>query len=246
VLLNRDPSESEVYNDLSGSVVNFFKVLRSQRDELLEQLRLTLYSRQDFNECEAFIKDTPEEELRSRPVEWARCFFVGIRQSYMANREDWIASGVESGRVNAWWGGIKSLELTYNRLKRVQIENQDGLVLIKRFNTKDVLQYQDPPYLLSTRNEQHVYECEMTEEQHVQLADWNLHAECKIALSGYKSKLYTELYEENDWIRVDANYTIGGIGDKAKRTESLWCNYDPYSVRQGNQTALDEFFEVFR
>lgn len=248
VLLNRDPAtELEVYNDLSGSVVNFFKVLRDSRDELMEQLRLTLYSRDEYNDCDTFIKDKTEEELRSRPVEWARCFYVGVKQSFMSNREGWVISAIGSPRLRGWWSGIENLRAVYNRLKRVQIENQDGLVLIEKFNTKDVLQYQDPPYVLSTRPGGQVYEHEFTDEQHVALADFNLRAKCKVALSGFKSKLYTELYEDNNWIRVDIDYSVHCLGEKnKKRIESVWCNYDPLTVRTGNQSMLTDFFEVFK
>ena len=34
VLFNRQPSSVETYNDLDGEVVNFFRVLRGQPDEL--------------------------------------------------------------------------------------------------------------------------------------------------------------------------------------------------------------------
>ena len=248
VLLNRDPAtELEVYNDISGSVVNFFRVLRDNRDELLTQLELTLYSRDEYNDCDRFIKDKTEEELRSRPVEWARCFYVGVKQSFMSGRKGWVISAIGSGRLRGWWGGIKNLDVVYNRLKRVQIENIDGLVLIEKFNTKEVLQYQDPPYVLSTRPGGKAYEHEFTDEQHVALADFNLRAECKIALSGFKSKLYTELYEDNDWIRVDTEYLVHSLGENNKeRIESLWCNFDPRYVRAGNQSILTDFFEVFR
>jgi len=35
VLLNRDPSPIETYNDLDGETVNFFRVLRDRKEELI-------------------------------------------------------------------------------------------------------------------------------------------------------------------------------------------------------------------
>lgn len=248
VLLNRDPSPSEVYNDLSNTVVNFFRVIRQNRQELIEQLRATPYSREEFQECERFIKsgkDNPEV-LTANPIEWARSFVVMIRQSFMANRRDWVASGIERGRLSAWLGGISGLDEIFDRLRNVQIENQDALTLIKRFDHPDVLMYQDPPYLLSTRDDFRVYEHEMEEEQHIALAEFNLKSKAKIAISGYKSDLYTELYEDNDWYLVKQDYVIGGLGELGARTECLWCNYDPKNVRIGNQTGIDQFWEVFK
>jgi DNA adenine methylase len=46
VLLNRAASPVETYNDLDGEVVNFFRVLREQSDELIRSIGLTPFSRE--------------------------------------------------------------------------------------------------------------------------------------------------------------------------------------------------------
>jgi DNA adenine methylase len=48
VLLNRPPSPVETYNDIDGEVANFFRVLRDQKDELIEKIGLTPFSREEF------------------------------------------------------------------------------------------------------------------------------------------------------------------------------------------------------
>ena len=48
VLINRDPAEVETYNDLDGEVVNFFRVLRERKSELIESIGLTPFSREEF------------------------------------------------------------------------------------------------------------------------------------------------------------------------------------------------------
>src|SRR5438034_2900464 len=48
VLINREPSPVETYNDLDGEVVNFFRVLREQKDTLIEQIGLTPFSRAEL------------------------------------------------------------------------------------------------------------------------------------------------------------------------------------------------------
>lgn len=49
VLLTKHPARLEVYNDLDESLVNFFRVLRDHREELELRLRLTPFSRAEFN-----------------------------------------------------------------------------------------------------------------------------------------------------------------------------------------------------
>ena len=48
VLLNRHPAKIETYNDIDGEVVNFFKVLRDQKNKLVKAIGLTPFSREEF------------------------------------------------------------------------------------------------------------------------------------------------------------------------------------------------------
>lgn len=47
-LINREPSPLETYNDIDGELVNFFRVLREQKDALVEAIGLTPFSREEF------------------------------------------------------------------------------------------------------------------------------------------------------------------------------------------------------
>src|SRR5438552_16457678 len=70
VLINREPSPVETWNDLHGEVVNFFRVLREQKDALIEAIGLTPFSRAEF---EAAINE-PTENLSG--LERARRFYI--------------------------------------------------------------------------------------------------------------------------------------------------------------------------
>src|SRR5436305_14443449 len=48
VLLNREPSLVETYNDLDGEVCNFFRVLRDEKEKLVQAVGLTPFSREEF------------------------------------------------------------------------------------------------------------------------------------------------------------------------------------------------------
>src|SRR6266700_2387740 len=51
VLLNREPSPVETYNDIDGEVVNFFQVLRDQKQDLIEAILLTPFSREELTKA---------------------------------------------------------------------------------------------------------------------------------------------------------------------------------------------------
>ncbi len=50
VLINREPSPVETYNDLDGEVVNFFKACREHSEALTKAIALTPFSREEFRD----------------------------------------------------------------------------------------------------------------------------------------------------------------------------------------------------
>jgi len=74
VLLNRRPSPVETYNDIDGEVVNFFRVLRDQKDKLIEAIGLTPFSREEF------YRAVTDYGPHLSDLERARRFFVRARQ----------------------------------------------------------------------------------------------------------------------------------------------------------------------
>ena len=48
MLLGKEPSKFEVYNDIEGELVNFFRVVKNRPAELLELDLLPLNSREEF------------------------------------------------------------------------------------------------------------------------------------------------------------------------------------------------------
>src|SRR5580692_8004016 len=74
VLLNRAPSPVETYNDLDGEVVNFFRTLRENPDEVIRRIGLTPFSREEFSiACEP-------HPVGLTDIERARRFFIRARQ----------------------------------------------------------------------------------------------------------------------------------------------------------------------
>src|SRR5437762_6850111 len=66
VLINREPSPVETYNDIHGEVVNFFRVLRKHGDELTKAIGLTPFSRAEFEAAIATPAEHTSELERAR------------------------------------------------------------------------------------------------------------------------------------------------------------------------------------
>jgi DNA adenine methylase len=227
VLLNREPSPVETYNDIDGEVVNFFRVLRDKPEELIERLYLTPFSLKEFKRACA---------LKGRndlgDVERARLFFVraeqvriGLAQTASSGRWAWCkltSRRSMAGAVSRWLNRIEALWLIAERLKRVQIENRDATEVIRRYDSPETLFYCDPPYPHEARGDPHAYGYEMTEEEHERLAEVLHSVKGMVALSSYFSPLMNRLY--GDWTRIDAP-VMTAHSVKKPRKESLWINY---------------------
>ena len=226
VLLNRDPSPVETYNDLDGEVVNFFRVLRQHKDELIEAISLTPFSREEFDI--ACSKTT----TKISNLERARRFFVRARQvrtglaqraslGRWANCKKTSRAGM-SGVVSRWLGSIDRLPEIAERLLRVQLENRPALEVINLYDDKETLFYCDPPYPHESRGDANAYGFEMTNEEHRELAECLNQVKGKVAVSGYQCSLYHKLYKK--WKCLEAPpKTCHSV--KQIRKEALWINY---------------------
>ena len=235
MLLAKEPSEIEVYNDLNSGLVNFFRVLRDNIGfkEFQRLVSLTPYSREEY---EAFRNDWEKDEDRiGRAHKWfavARMSFGGMfGNSFGFSRES--SSRGMAQCVSAWLGAIERLPEVCQRILRVIIENKDALDLIKTFDSPKTFFYLDPPYVLSTRKSGG-YKHELSNEDHQSLINLLLKLKGKVMLSGYKNPIYKKL-EESGWNRRDFNVQLQASGKtrstkattKKARVESVWMNYEP-------------------
>src|SRR3990172_3367223 len=136
VLVNRPPSPVETYNDVDGEVVNFFRVLREKKDELLYQIGMSPFSREEF----LMAIQTNGNGKYLSDVERARRFFVRARQvrtglaqtasiGRWANCLNTSRAGM-AGAVSRWLGSVQELEWIASRLLPVQIEHDDAISVI--------------------------------------------------------------------------------------------------------------------
>ncbi len=227
VLLNRAPSPVETYNDLDSELVNFFRVLREDKGALIEAIGLTPFSREELRLA------TTEQAPELSDLERARRFFVRARQvrtglAQTASEGRWAHCLLTSragmgGAVSRWLGSVEGLSEIVQRLLRVQIENAPALEVIARYDSPETLFYCDPPYLHGTRGDAKAYGFEMTDDEHRILAQTLRGVSGKVAISGYASSLYEEIYA--GWNRIEA--PVRQIhSSKGERAEVLWVNYD--------------------
>lgn len=227
VLINREPSPVETYNDLDSEVVNFFHVLRDQKDALFEQIGLTPFSREELERA------ATEPTTGLSELERARRFYVRARQvrtglAQTASAGRWAHCLLTSragmaGAVSRWLGAVEDLNLIAQRLLRVQIEHEPALNVIRRYDSPETLFYCDPPYPHDSRGDSKAYAYEMTDEQHRELAIALRQCKGKVAVSSYRCALNDDIYA--GWRVIEGpEKLVHSV--KELRQEVLYVNYN--------------------
>lgn len=220
VLLAKEPSPVEIYNDADEGLVNLFRVVRDpqQMERLRAALISTPYSRAEFDAA---------KEPAADPVEAARRFMIRQRQSYSGVNRVWgfvVDDGHgKASTIQRWEKGIAVLPEVCQRIRDVQIEREDWRAVLNRYDRKETLFYLDPPYVPSTRIDGK-YTHELTLEDHRELVAALLALKGKSILSGYYHDCYKPL-EEAGWQRLEWDVPCMVVPkNKSRRTECLWLS----------------------
>lgn len=226
VFFNKPPSKVETINDLDGSVVNLFKVIRDQPNELARLIDYTPLSRQEYYTSYEMTGDSLEDARRMIIRCWQA---IGAKTS---DRTGWRSIISPNGpNVTKEWDSLPNrIMALVKRLKNAQIEHQPALKLLERYNRPEVLIYADPPYILETRSKRH-YKHEMSLYDHEELIEMLDDHLGPCILSGYAHPLYDQLLKH--WHRETRKVTAEA---GAKREEVLWIN--PVAYKQLGQLSI--------
>lgn len=215
VFFNKAPAYIETINDIDGNIVNLFKVIRDNPEELSRLINATPFARDEFISC---------YEQSSDPIEQARRTLVRYHQSF----------GTSNSSKNSWrnvqtYGGPRTATMwnclpgrfadCCERLKDAQIENIDAIELIKRYDDEHTLIYCDPPYLRELRK-RNLYKYEVSDEYHERLLEALLNSKSMVVISGYDNDMYNKALAS--W-HTDQKQTTAQMG--LLRIEKIWMNY---------------------
>lgn len=220
VLLQRPKATVELVNDTNGRIVNWWRCLRDQPDELLRLVAFTPNSRDEFEHAADHLDD-----LALPAVVRAAHFTTVVRQSVRSSDKASKSSWRRKLDCNTGYQHICSLvdrlALVAERICDVQIENVDAVELLSRIAGNRVVVYCDPPY----RTVRHqLYEVTtvnvdaMTEVLKAQSGH--------VAISGYGAE-WDHLGWSKHTYRTVCSIPSDPSAKPAERTEVLWTNYEP-------------------
>lgn len=228
VLLNREPSSFEVFNDRYGAITDFYMVLKDQTklSRLCELCEFSIHSKEEW----IFNKQTWAGE--TDPVLRAYKWLYMVVYSFSSLGRNWGRS--TSSNCNMSGKLISRKDCFYpihNRIKRVQIENQDWRDTLKDYDNADAVFYIDPPYYEEING---LYKESLTKQDHAELLDTIFDMESFVAISGYTNNLYEEKPwdERYEWPLTTSiksanpnenNYnTTHHLNSRVEQTEVLW------------------------
>lgn len=227
VLLRKDRAYAEIYNDLDGEIVNVFRVARDHGEKLNELLRLTPFSREEFNQ--AYL-DTDDEIERARRAIIRSFMGYGADSFHRKNGRSGFRSNSNRSHTTPahdWKNYAECFPQLVDRLRGIVIENRDAKEVMAAHDAPDTLHYVDPPYVHDSRADvRHGYSHEMSDTQHEELAEFLNTLQGQVVVSGYHSELYDRIF--TGWKFIEKRALADGARE---RTEVLW--FSPTIKRKG-------------
>lgn len=227
VLLRKPRAHSEVYNDIDGDIVNVFRALQTDPEELRRRLTVTPFAREEYD-----LAYQPSDD----PIERARRTIIRSLMGFGGNSTGAVKTGfrttsVQTNRVPSldWVNYPAEIGAWVERLKRVVLEHRDGKEVMEAQDSPETLHFVDPPYLHDTRNIKHGYRFEMTVEEHEELVSFLEGLTGMVMLCGYHNPIYDRL----GWETREQKALADGARE---RTEVLWLN--PACIKAQSQMSL--------
>ncbi|MFJ2989937.1 DNA adenine methylase [Collimonas sp. NPDC087041] len=211
----RPPADVDVINDVNGELVNLYRVVQNHLEEFVRQFKYALSSRDVFK----WLQDTPPKTLTD--IQRAARFFYLQQQCFGAkvDGQTWgtatTAPPVNLLRIE------ENLSAAHMRLSSTYIENIDWADCITRYDRPHTFFYMDPPYWQTAG-----YGVDFGLEQYKRMADLMRTMKGKAILSINDHPDIREVFGGFQLEEVRIDYTVGGGGKAAPRTELIIYSWD--------------------
>jgi DNA adenine methylase len=245
VLLRKERSRVEVYNDLWGTVVNVFRVLRDpeKADQLARMLYLTPFARAEFEQVTVKgLEELSDVEQARRTILRSFAGF-GSASTNGDHATGFRAVSAKSSKKAAlnWANYPEQIGGFVERLRGVIIENRPAIDVIRQHDSPQTFFYLDPPYPHCTRNMQRgnaMYAHELTDKDHMDLAGVVHKVAGMVIISGYDCELYRDLF--GHWTQFEMNHIVDGGN---RRVERIWLNPAAVATMPAPRLPLSWFDE---
>lgn len=204
---------SEVINDKDDLLINFYLTLKYNGEKFCELIGDTLYSRSMYDKARRVCKYPNKYNKITRA--WG--YYVNIVQSFSNKLNgSWACRKLRANSSGSWERRIKKINKYIERIQKVQIECDDALNVIKRWDSPQTFFYCDPPYPGTNQGHYSGYSLEDFKNL------VNLLNECKgsFLLSNYEQDGVPDHWEKYE---INTKLYVKKTNNKLeKRTEIIW------------------------
>lgn len=213
----KEPVDIEFINDISGEVVNFYRVIKRNFKDLKKEIDCTLCSEYQYKQAKEIYNNSSGRDEVTRA--WA--VYVLSHQSMFASFDrPWKMSKDRNGARQFQNKKNAFTDVYVKRLENTSIFCRDALKVIKATDTGATLHYIDPPY----------YNSEMGHYGGYTIADYTNLLELlstikgQFVMSSYPSDILSQYTKRNKWntIEYDMNKCAGYGG---RKVEVVTMNY---------------------
>lgn len=225
VLFAKSPAKINVINDLNGELINFYRTIVTNYDDLKKEIMQTLHSREHIQVAK-FIYEHSDyfSNVKRAWAVWvlSKLGFSGIFAGSFA----FCKTGRNQRAVNisnskdAFCDELKKL------LEACTIEQDDAFKVIKRYDTENTFHFVDPPYV--GHNMGH-YSGMFSPEDMKCLLDLLSQIKGKFMLTMYPDDMIAQYAQKNGWRihGVERFVTAANSTVTQRRRQEEWmvCNY---------------------
>lgn len=241
VLVGKNRSKVEVYNDTNSDVVNFFNAVKYHGKELSEWVEATPYSRELFDKWVASYPEWPDDVVESAGrflfIQHASYGGKGIDSGTPHFQRCKVNERPDADKSKQWVRKPPDIEWLQDRFGGVQIEHDDFTNVMERYDDTKAFFYCDPPYVDVGDD---YYQTENGGFDHERFVETLKSLNGKWLVS-YDENIPTGL---SDYHVINREKKTGLSKDHVAKTESLIMNYDPNETtmfRQSGQEGLEAF-----
>lgn len=217
VFCAKEPSHTEIINDLDGMIATFYKVLKYDFVNLKKRVDDTLYDRLTHRFA-WFIRKFPHR-YTDLDIAWA--FFVLSSIGFSGTMDSFgCYTKGSKARTHENRKELFNHEL-YKRFEGVQIECVDALELITRRDTTDTFFYLDPPYIHTNQGHYRGY----TEDDLKNLLEVLRGIKGTFLLSSFPNDALLLAVKRNGWYMKSIDLVSPASKNRKRKTEVLVSNY---------------------
>lgn len=222
VFFDKEPAKVNVINDLNGELINFYKTIVSNKEELRKEVEKTLHSRSQH--VHAWYIYNNHDYFTNVQRAWAvyvlsKMGFAGqLSNSFGFDK----SAGLHSRKIR-FAKEIFTDDLK-NLLEHSTIECDDAFKIIKRFDCEKAFHFIDPPYVGSNMGH---YEGMFNEQSLMELLELCTTLKGKFMLTMFPNEFIKEFADRHGWVihRIERNITACKAASRRKQEEWIVCNY---------------------